>query len=1011
VAVPVIVENRFTGVLTFISEHIRSEDAPVLSVLGAQVSAALERAAHFEQLDTDLNVLQQQIDIRTQELEKVKSQMESIVQSSVDAIIATDLDGYIIFVNNGVETMFGHKKEDIVGQPITRYYAGGKRESRRHRKVIMKKGQMENVELDFLAKGKKIIHTLASLSLLKNRNGSITGVMVMLKDVTEQKRLQQTLESLNKAASHIQKSRTKEEIFTVTGEELKQLDFQVVFMLFNEEKTASRIDYMTPGKEYNALRDQGIILSALEFPVDININEKLVEKKEAVYIDHMKTAFKSILPPYLYNVYRKGIHILGIADKNVILAPLVIHGETIGLLAVISHNITEKNIPSVQAFANQVSTALENARLLKESLTRADELAKNLQEQQLLRELNTELYQAQSLDEVLDATIEGIHKLGKTFSTIRILTEDKKHAAVVRLEVEPPLLKAAKKIGNLLQRATVVGSTIPLQEGSVYHQIFKDQVPLVTSNMDVGEYSVIKADLPDMRATITPEYSGLKRVITRVFQLLQYQSAMVFPLFVDRQTVGSLTVASTHVFSKEDFELMKTRAEMVSSAMERIRHSERVVETSRELKAVQRINTLLNMGASLDSILVQISSNIKDVYHYEFAYPLLLDPSGRFLTFTHVSVAPSVEKKIAREFGVRLKDYLYPIAENTSLFNRVIKEKKFLILEGFEEPTDEQLHDEHTSPSESFITSLPQMLGLDSYENNIMVAPLLRGDETIGVLLLGHRKMLTEEDFQHLKYFLDQVGIAIGKSDTEHRLRQSLKELQELNQMKSEFIDIASHELRTPLTTLGLYLEMMSLEQYGKLSAQLQNRITTMQESVSRLEEIIDQTLVASKLLKNKLDLEEKQVSLQEIAEEVIRQLQPLWKEKNQHVFLEGADLPLVGGDYKALFTVMRSLVDNAIRYSPEHTDIAITFVKHPEEVECVVADQGCGISPEHIEKIFDEFYIVPSETEYARMDGRTGLGLFITKGIVEQHKGRIWVESVPGKGSTFHFTLPRRDQ
>jgi signal transduction histidine kinase len=291
----------------------------------------------------------------------------------------------------------------------------------------------------------------------------------------------------------------------------------------------------------------------------------------------------------------------------------------------------------------------------------------------------------------------------------------------------------------------------------------------------------------------------------------------------------------------------------------------------------------------------------------------------------------------------------------------------------------------------------------------IMIAPLPYGEEVIGILVLGHTKTLTEMDYYRLEYFLDQVGIAVAKSDVEQRLRHSLRELRELDRMKSEFIDIASHELRTPLTTLKLYLEMISMEQYGSLSPPLRERIRVMQDGVNRLEEIINQTLVASRLIKSTLRLEKTPVSLLDISTEVVRQLRPFWKAKNQNIFLESPpDLPEVEGDQQALFTVVSNLVDNAVRYSPKDTEILITFEEHPEEIECMVSDQGIGILPDYYEKVFDEFYTVPSETEYARVDGRTGLGLFIAKGIIEQHNGRIWVESTRGKGSTFHFVLQK---
>ncbi len=1010
IVTPVMYGDILAGFMVFLSDKLTPDDGPSMSALGIQASAALERAHYFGQLVTDLKALEDKITARTQELRKVKSQMESIVQSSVDAIIATDLDGTVTFVNRGVEAMLGFSESDILGQPITNYYKGGVKEAKKMRGIILKQGRMENVELNFLTEDGRAIITLGSLSLLKDEKGTVTGILAVLKDITEEKRLQQTLESLNTAAFLIQRSRTKEEIFKVTAEELKRMDFYVAFMLFNREKTAARIAYVTVENLWDNFTDlEKKLIDEYDLPLDGPLVGSLI-KKNAIYLDAMQTAVKEIVPHSLHEVVQKRIDLLGVSNKRLILAPLIIHGEARGFLGVISDGITHRDIPSITAFANQVSTALENARLLKESMDRADELARNLEEQLLLRELNTNLFLAQSQDEVFDAAIEGIHKLGKTFSIISVLTEEKTHSRAVRMKMESKMLKIAKRIGNWVKPGlTLLNYEIPVwEEDNIYHKFFETQIPLISSNIQVsGE--VMKGELSDFYTGLAPKGSFMQDVIEVARKLMAYRSFMIFPIMVGGSAMGSMAVTGEKIFTERDFALMKTAGEMISSAMERISHSERLAETLNELRAVQRINTLLNMGAPLEEILLQVSSSIQEVYHYQFAYPLILDSSRRYLTLALAHMIPPLEKVFHKALGVTTGDFKYPIAENFDLFNPVISEKKCLIWKGFAEITEIIPTRESKSAFRTLFSSIAKFYGLKPGESHIMVAPLPYGEEVIGVLFLGHRKSLTEEDFHRLEYFLDQVGIAIAKSDVEYRLRESLRELKELDEMKSEFIDIASHELRTPLTTLKLYLEMMALEQYGKLSEPIKERVRVMEEGVSRLEDIINQTLVASRLIKNKLTLEKEPVSLLEIATEAINHLRPLWEAKSQNIFLERPPaLSKINGDRKALFTVMSNLVDNAVRYSSENTEILIKFAERPREVECMVIDHGYGIPPEHIEKIFEEFYIVPSETEYARMDGRTGLGLFIAKGIIERHEGKIWVESIVGEGSTFHFTIPK---
>jgi PAS domain S-box-containing protein len=1013
VIVPTMHGDKVTGLLGFFSEEFTLEDTPTISALGVHISAALERAHHYEQLVTDLKALEEQISARTQELMTVKTQMETIVQSSADAILATDLNGYVTFVNKGVTTMFGSPKAEIMGQSITAYYAGERKKVKKLKSLVLKQGRIENAELDFQVKNGRLIHTMTSFSLLKNGN-EITGIMAVIRDVTEQKKIQKMLESLNKAAFQIQKCRTIQEIFTVTAEELRQLNYHVGFMLFNEKKTIGRIMYVTAKEELKKLEDMGgKKIEEYEFSLNKKIFKILIKKKEAVYIPDLQTTLELLIPSRFRDMSEKALDLLGITNKKSILAPLVIHGETAGLLSVTSDAVTVNDIPPIMALANQVSTALENARLLEESMNRAEKLAQSLTEQQILRELNTNLFFAQSQDEVLDAAIGGIHALGKPFSNISMINEERTYAKAVRLEIEPHLLAIVEEIGKkIVPGFTMAEYLVPVGESPIYHQFFESHVPLISSNIAIEERSVMRADLNDLYTGFASKDSVVQHIINAINPLLPYQSVMVFPIVVGGHTIGCITVVSNDIFSEMDFTMMKTVGEMVSSAMERIAHSEKLAETLRELRAVQHINTLLNMGAPLEQILVQISTSIENVYNYQFAYPLLLDSSKRYLTFNHVVVPPALGKKIRSVLGVDLEHFKYPVAEDAVFYTTVIKEKKCLIRKGFEEMAEKIPIVPISSALKPISSELSTLLGLEPHENSVMVAPLPYGEDVIGVLLLGHKNPLTEEDFQRLEYFLDQVGIAMAKSEAEYRLRQSLQELKELDQMKSEFIDIASHELRTPLTTLKLYLEMMDMEQYGKLPPSMKERIQFMKEGVNRLEDIINQTLVASRLIKNKLRLEKESISLMEISTEVVRQLSPLWKSKNQNIFLESfPDLSDVVGDREALFTVMSNLVDNAIRYSPERTEIFIKFVEHPVEVECMVCDQGCGIPAEHIDKVFEEFYIVPSETEYARMDGRTGLGLFIAKGIVEQHKGKVWVESALGEGSTFHVVLPKKEK
>ncbi|MBU7013660.1 MAG: GAF domain-containing sensor histidine kinase, partial [Theionarchaea archaeon] len=284
--------------------------------------------------------------------------------------------------------------------------------------------------------------------------------------------------------------------------------------------------------------------------------------------------------------------------------------------------------------------------------------------------------------------------------------------------------------------------------------------------------------------------------------------------------------------------------------------------------------------------------------------------------------------------------------------------------------------------------------------NWVAAFPLTAEEEPVGMLVVGSKKKLEQADINAISGFLDQAVLAIHKA----RLYEQLREA---NQVKSDFIDIASHELKTPLTSIKLYLEMIKMGRYGHLAPELEEKINLIQASSNRLGEIIDNTLLSSR--KGKKDLEMEMISLSELIQDVISQLRPSWELRKQKIEVRGPyKLSPVEADKTAMWKVVAALLENAIKYSPEESRITAKIYDHKDSVEVAVMDEGIGIKQEDQEKIFQPFVIVPSESEYKRVEERTGLGLFIAKNIVEQHGGNIWVESVFGLGSTFHFTLPK---
>ncbi|MEO8027969.1 MAG: PAS domain-containing sensor histidine kinase, partial [Bryobacteraceae bacterium] len=234
------------------------------------------------------------------------------------------------------------------------------------------------------------------------------------------------------------------------------------------------------------------------------------------------------------------------------------------------------------------------------------------------------------------------------------------------------------------------------------------------------------------------------------------------------------------------------------------------------------------------------------------------------------------------------------------------------------------------------------------------------------------------------------------------------KEVERVNQLKSEFLASMSHELRTPLNTIIGFSDLLA-EQVEQLFNEKQKRfLSHIRGDAHHLLTLINDILDLSKIEAGRLELRAETFGLTSALEEVLSSLRPLVGQKR--IQLEN----LVGGsdvlhaDRVRFKEILYNLLSNAIKFTPADGRIWIDSIARDGQVEMTVGDTGIGIPVEEQAAIFESFHQVGFTTKGVR-EG-TGLGLAITRRLVEQHGGRIWVESAPGEGSRFHFSMPLAD-
>jgi len=234
---------------------------------------------------------------------------------------------------------------------------------------------------------------------------------------------------------------------------------------------------------------------------------------------------------------------------------------------------------------------------------------------------------------------------------------------------------------------------------------------------------------------------------------------------------------------------------------------------------------------------------------------------------------------------------------------------------------------------------------------------------------------------------------------------QNIK-LQQLNEVKTTFLKTTSHELRTPITSIKGYVQMLLKKKLGEISEEQRKSLEVILRNTNRLDRSIKNILDASSLKSGSMKFIPSKINPRMLVEEITKTMQSFAYEKEMtiNVDLEKnlPDLMVDGGRIKQ---VVMNLVDNAIKFSPDGSMINIKARKENEDVLFEVQDYGQGIPRNKLKEIFDGFYQVDSGED--RKFGGAGIGLAISKGIIQSHGGNIWVESAEGKGSTFCFTLP----
>ena len=415
---------------------------------------------------------------------------------------------------------------------------------------------------------------------------------------------------------------------------------------------------------------------------------------------------------------------------------------------------------------------------------------------------------------------------------------------------------------------------------------------------------------------------------------------------------------------------MTTLKQKITSLEQRIGYLERIVKVS------QILNSTLSLGPLLQ-IIVQSATELTNT---DSCSIMLFDKNTQELHFAEVTGGASETMKMV---SVPLEG---------SIGGSVVRSNRPLLIR--DAKNDPRWHPNVDA-------------AIDFETRSILGVPLRVRDTVIGVLEVVNKRSeegFNQDDIQIAETLSAHAAIAIENARLLDELQKAYRDLSEIDRIKGDFVSIASHELRTPLTVILGYATFLKENVTGQASEQ----VDIVLNSAMQLRALIDDMVNLRHIQTDDLPIERSMFSLQQLVLDVIKEFTDIVQAKQQILTTKFApnDLPLnIEADRQKVHLVLANLISNAIKFTGEGGRIHINVALKGHEYWINVIDTGVGIPESEYNRIFDQFYQVGSAL--TRKYEGMGLGLSITKGMVEVHKGRIWVESMVGKGSNFTVVFP----
>ena len=667
----------------------------------------------------------------------------------------------------------------------------------------------------------------------------------------------------------------------------------------------------------------------------------------------IRTERPIVTEDYTQECLRRGVTSGGRPGRAWMGVPLNAGDQVIGVMTISSFDpgvlYSDEQLRFFSAIADQAAAILDRARLYREMEERARQLA-------VLNEVGSVITSTLDLQTVLDLIMSKAVELLQAEAGSLVLVDQDTGELVFEVTAGP---------GS----ANLVGTRLPPDTG-VVGAVVREGKPVIIRDAQLDQRWY--RGLDDRTEFITHSIIAVPMIsrgrVIGVVQVLNRRDGGPFDedderLLTAFVTNATVSIENARLFTQTDQALTARVAEL--SMMQRV---------DRELNATLDYNQV--MAVTLDWALRTTGADVGCM-----AVIVETEAGVRGLRFLANQGYP--EELLAAH-----EEEPWPLAQG--IIGRVARIGKPELVEDVESDPD-------------YAALVPEMVAQ-------LTVPIRREEEIIGVIALesSQHSCLNQETLEFVTRLADRAAIAIENA---HLFRQ----VRRANEAKTEFISFVSHELRQPMTSIKGYTELLIKGAAGEVNDAQRAFLETVLSNADRMNVLVSGLLDISRIESGRIRLEFRDVSIEQVIEDALRTIRGQVEAKQQTLDVDiSSGLPRVRGDRDRLVQILTNLVSNAYKYTPESGHIAVCAQRWSDArgateqdgfVQCSVTDTGIGIAPEDQKRLFTKYF--RADDPAVRSVIGTGLGLVITKSLVELHGGEIWVKSELGKGSTFTFTIP----